>query len=239
MNKVKEIEVVKIFNRTIETEKIENTPYSYYKDTIVTTCNGKSTTVIRKGATTDENINAATGLEPIKTTVPVPKMYRECANIEVIKKSDLEKIQSGEVHVTDIMYRTKNNYDPIKEDEMLVLWNSGSHKLCDLNQNYIPLPIHIGYMDGGLSNDKYKLRKIIGLVKENEHVLDRKNVRITNIPYYNCYEGRDKSIEFKYLADFDEYQMLMELHSKNYYSMHRYIIDKLIGAEQFKKEDDN
>ena len=137
------------------------------------------------------------------------------------------------------MYRTKDNYDPIKEDEMLVLWNDGSHQLCDLNYNYIPIPIRIGYMNGGLDNEKYKLNKVLELIKENTHVIDRENVKITNIPYYNSYDGRNKSIEFKYLADTEEYQMLMELKLKDYYSMYRYIIDKLIGAEQFKKEDDN
>lgn len=239
MSILKEITVVKTYKRTIETEKIENTPYSYYKDTLIIICDGKRSATVKKGATLDEYISETTGLNTIKTVVPAPQMYNGCATIKVIKKDDLKHIQVGEVHISDVMYSAKHNYGQIKDNEMLVLWNSGSNKLCDLNGNFIPLPIKIGYIEGCLANDQYDLHKVLELVKNNKHVLNRENVEITPIPYYNCYDDHTHSIEFKYLADVDEYQILMELYLKDSYEMYRYIINKSIGAEQFNKEDDN
>lgn len=243
MQKVKQINIVKEYTRKIEKEKILDTLYSYYKDTktekIINKDTGKENVSahITYGATLDKYIDDIIDLSPIKTVVPATKMYEGCATIEIIKKSDLEKIQRGEVHVTDILYKSKHQIKPIKDDEILILWNSGSHKIADLHGNFIPIPINIGYINGSLDNKTYDLGKVLKLLKNDEHVLNRESLEITHIPYYNCFDGRNHSIEFKYLPSYEDYQKLMDINCS--LDIPYYIIDELIGAKIYKKEDDD
>lgn len=160
-------------------------------------------------------------------------MYKGKATIEVITKSDLEKVQRGEVHISDVIYQRKHKVKPVKDDEMLVLWNSGNEKIAYLSGDYIPLPIHIGYIEGNLDNGAYDLQKVLELLKDNKHVLNRENLEIIPIPYYNCYDGQNKSIECKYLPDHDDYQTIMSL---DYSDRKYYVLDELIGAKAFKIE---
>ena len=238
MNKIKQINVIKTYSRTIEMEKIENTPYSYYKDTTIekTSIDEQKASHIAHvtyGAALDEKILKVKNLEPINNTVPAPKMYKGKATIEVITKSDLEKVQHGEVHISDIIYQRKHKVKPIKDDEMLVLWNSGDEKIAYLSGDYIPIPIRIGYIEGNLDNGAYDLDKVLELLKNDKHVLNRENLKIIPIPYYNCYDGQNKSIECKYLPDHDDYQTIMSL---DYSDRKYYVLDELIGAKAFKIE---
>lgn len=240
MNKVKQINVVKTYSRTIEMEKIENTPYSYYVDTKIETVTDKTAGTektynhVIHGAALDEEILKAKGLISINDIVPASKIYEGKAKIKVITKSDLEKVQHGEVHITDIIYSRNYEVKPIKDDEMLVLWNSGDEKIAYLSGDYIPIPIRIGYMEGNLDNGAYDLDKVLELLKNDKHVLNRENLEITHIPYYNCFGEQNKSIECKYLPDHDDYQTVMAL--KNCLNRPYYVLNELIGAKAFKIE---
>lgn len=68
-----------------------------------------------------------------------------------------------------------------------------------INYNFIPVPINFSLVDGNIHNGEFDLDKLLKKLKEDECVVNRNNISITDIPYYNAEEGKDKTIEFKYL----------------------------------------
>lgn len=143
-----------------------------------------------------------------------------------IAKKDFQQVLNGEKHITDIIENTQINdlSFPISNDYMLVLWNWKSYKIADLFYNFIPLPIHLNYMNGTVDNERYDLEKLLKKLKEDEHVINRENLKITNIPYYNAEEDINQTIDFLYLLDKEDYQKTATM--DNLFSTY-YILDKI------------
>lgn len=226
MKKLVESKSVVEINRRIEIEEINGTDFAYYVDTKEIETNGVFEKKIQKGVTSMENLKAVKEMEKINDIVVAPKMYEKDAIIVAIAKKDFQQVLNGEKHITDIIENTQINdlSFPILNDYMLVLWNWKSYKIADLFYNFIPLPIHLNYMNGTVDNERYDLEKLLKKLKEDEHVINRENLKITNIPYYNAEEDRNQTIDFLYLLDKEDYQKTATM--DNLFSTY-YILDKI------------
>ena len=230
MNKVFETTSTVITHRIINTEEIEGTDFVFYIYIREINEDEKSYTKIYKGVTSKENIHAVTGMKDIKDQIKAPKMYNKEAIVAAINKNNYRKVMNGDLHITDAV-EDLGCIDYTEDKYILVLWNWGSYKIADLNYNFISIPINFGYVDGCVDNQRYDLNKLIEKLKNDKHVCYRKELKITNIPYYNCdYEnGKTKSIEFKYLLPNDIYNEIIGMDS---FMMRQYILRNIIGAKE-------
>lgn len=165
-------------------------------------------------------------------------MYEEIAKVAAIDKNDFQNILNGSMFIEDAV-KCLNNIDDFmnKDKYILVLWNWLSYEIADLNYNFISTPISLDYMNGCIDNENYDLNKLLEKLKKDKNVLDREDIKITNIPYYNCYCGRTETIKFKYLLPDDIYNKIEEM-NLDYFLKYKYIVDEIIGAKECRKEND-
>lgn len=232
MKKLIEIETIIKTNRRIDIEKIEGTDFAYYTDTREINTDGNVEVKTYYGITSLENLKSVKGLEKIEDKVFAPKMYEGYACVAAINKQNFKEVLSGEKHISEVVEDISTLTFPISNNYLLVLWNWGSHKIADLNYDFISIPIHLNYMNGGVDNEKYDLDKLLKKLKKDKHVINRENLKITNIPYYNVEEERDQTIDFLYLFDKEDYQEVAEMSSL---SLEYYVLDKIIQADDCRK----
>lgn len=231
INRVLDTEVVIKTHRIIEVQEIPGTDFVYYEDTKEVNKNGEEYINTDKGFTSKENILSVSELNPISLKIKAPKMYGNMAAIAAIKKCDFDDMLKGKKHITEIIESVNELSYPVPEDYMLVLWNGASHKIANLNYDFIPIPIQFGYIDGNVDNETYDLQKLLKLLKNDEHVVNRENLDISEIPYYNCDEYRTQTIQFLYLLPSDIYEKTCSMDS---FLSHKYILENVIGADTCK-----
>ena len=232
MKKLIEIETIIKTNRRIDIEKIEGTDFAYYTDTREINTDGNVEVKTYYGITSLENLKSVKGLEKIEDKVFAPKMYEGYACVAAINKQNFKEVLSGEKHISEVVENISTLTFPISNNYLLVLWNWGSYKIADLNYDFISIPIHLNYMNGGVDNEKYDLDKLLKKLKKDKHVINRENLKITNIPYYNVEEERDQTIDFLYLFDKEDYQEVAEMSNL---SLEYYVLDKIIQADDCRK----
>lgn len=232
MKKLIETETVVKTKRRIDIEKIEGTDFVCYVDTREVNTDGTLETKEYKGITSLENLKSVKGLEKIEDKVSAPKMYEGYACVAAINKQNFKDVLIGKKHISEVIEDVGTLSFPISNDWLLVLWNWGSYKIADLNYDFIPIPIHLNYMNGGVDNEKYDLDKLLKKLKENKHVINRENLKITNIPYYNAEEDRDQTIDFLYLLDKEDYQKVAKMSNL---SLEYYVLDEIIQADDCRK----
>ena len=232
MNK-KEIDVTIKVHRNIEFEKIKDTNFIFYKETTIKGVNGNVSKIVNTGVTLYENINSVSELSNISDIIPVPKMYSGIAYVAGIKKDEYKLCMQGKKHITEVINKLKvDNIDDL-DDYILVLWNPGSHKIMDLNYNFISIPIEMDYINGSVSDEYYDLNKLLKKLKKDPNVLDRDNISITDIPYYNRTEWQSKTIDFKYLLPNDIYSKIAD---KDSFYIYNYILKNVIDVSDCKKD---
>lgn len=227
-NKILDTEIVVKTHRVIEAQEIPGTDFVYYEDIKEINKNGEKHTEKNTGFTSKENIASVSELNPISWKIKAPKMYDKMATIAAIKKSNFNSVLKGKKHITEVIEPANEISYPVTEDYMLVLWNGASHKIANLNYDFISIPISFGYIDGSIDNEIYNLDKLLDILKNDEHVVNRENLTISNIPYYNCDEYKNKSIEFLYLLPQDIYEKTSSMDS---FLIHKYILENVIGAD--------
>ena len=237
MRKILEEDVVIKIHRTIEIEEIEGTDFVFYKDTREKNENDKKSIAMCKSITSMENITSVKGLEGISNVIVAPKMYENKAVVAAISKENFQHVLNGEKHIADVIESTDGKDYPVPENYMLVLWNFGSHKIADLNYNFISTPINFGYIDGSIDNERYDLEKLLEKLKRDKNVVDRDNLKISAIPYYNAEDGRDKSIEFKYLLPNDIYDKVENM-GMDSFMRNQYVLKEIIGADECRISED-
>lgn len=231
MKKLIETESVVKTKRRIDIEKIEGTDFAYYVDTRDINTDGTIETKVDKGITSLENLKSVKGLEKIEDKVFAPKMYEGYACVAAIHKQNFTDVLIGKKHISEVIEDVSILSFPISNDWLLVLWNWGSYKIADLNYDFIPIPIHLNYLNGAVDNEKYDLEKLLKKLKKDKHVINRENLKITIIPYYNAEEDRDQTIDFLYLLDKEDYQKVAEMSS---FYLDYYVLDKIIKANDCK-----
>lgn len=135
-------------------------------------------------------------------------MYEKSGVIYQISDVYLEAVQAGKIHITDnVLSPLKNGIMP---GQRFVIFNLGSNQLCDLDFKFIPLPYCFGYCNGSIVSSKYDLKKALEYLKHHPNVVDKENIGIEMIPYYQDEDGY--YIYFKYLPTQEEYEKLQGTH---------------------------
>lgn len=236
MNRIFEKEKTVRTKRTIEVEEIENTNLVKFLDKIEMIRDGEPTKeTCTFGVTSLENIESVKNFESIKLNVFTPKAYQEESTCVVITDENYNMLMNGNIHIADAINDINKESDLNKGK--LFLFNWGSHKLLDLNGEFLSIPIPISYMDS-LDNERYKLNKCLVKLKLDNRILDREKIRVSSIPYYNCDEGRTKQIECRCLLSNEEYRELME-NSKNSWEAKNKLLNDILGLKEFRKEDED
>lgn len=231
MQKILETTEIIHTHRTIETKDIDGTDFCLFTDTKTIKNNKERKTVTVTGVTLKEYVEKIEGMEYICCNIPAPKMYRETAVVVAISNEDYETLMKGKKHITDVVkYLDEIVFDESKYK--LVLWNSGSHKIADLNYKFISIPIRMGYIDGRVTNEYYQLDKLLEKLKVDTNVLDRESLEITLIPWYNRDEDSTESIEFKYLLPTEIYEKIV---NKDMFEKYEYIMTNVIQASDCLK----
>lgn len=234
MKKILENDVVIKTHRTIEMEEIEGTDFAYYKDVREIDKNGEKFVEVYNGVTSIENIKSVNGLKNISNTIVAPKMYDQEAIVTTISRENFKCVLNGKKHIYDAIEDIgKKNY-AFNENYMIVLWSPLSYKIADLHYNFISIPISFDYTDGCVDNGQYDLEKLLEKLKKDENVVDRENLKISDIPYYNAEDGRDKYIKFKYLLSNDIYE---KVENMDRFIQRRYILKEVIGADDYRKSE--
>lgn len=219
------------YTATIQTERklniheIEGTDFAFYEDILTSDSNGDKNTTIYKGVNSLKKLNKIKGFDAIERYVHAPKMYEEKAYVVPIKKMDFDLVLKGKRHITTVIGDPTAIEYPLPEDTMLALWNYGSHTIADLNYNFISIPIRFDYIDGGVDNSKFNLQKLMKKLKADENVVNKEQLCIKSIPYYNSDAGRDKFIEFQYLLPQDIYEKVIQM---NCFERNNYILKNVI-----------
>lgn len=237
MKKIFEDNVIIKTHRTIEIEEIEGTDFAFYTDTRNIDKNGEKSIVMCRNITSIENIKAVKGLQDISNQVVASNMYQGKTIVAAMSKDNFKAVLDGDKHITEVIEYLDGKDYPIPDDYMFVLWNVGSHRIADLHYKFISIPISIGYIDGSVDNERYNLDKLLEKLKQDENVCDRENLKISDIPYYNAEEGRDKSIEFKYLLPDDVYEKIENMGMDSFMRT-QYILKEIIGADECRIYED-
>lgn len=232
MKKVYETEIVTKINRVIEMKRIEKTNFAFYTDTRIINKNGKEERITYKGISSVENINKAKDLDDVNTKIPVSNMYEKKAKVVILSKKALSDVYAGKKHISEIVEYYTENRPYNKDEDILALWNLCAYELADLDYNFIPLPIQFGYLEGGVSEDKYNLNSLLEKLKLDPYVINKESLQITDIPYYNSYEGHTKSIEFLYLPSKELWnEMKKDNKLRNTQAMRKYILNEIINVK--------
>lgn len=103
-------------------------------------------------------------------------------------------------------------------DEVEQAWKAGNiiynysagHMIFALNGDPIPLALHLDYIRTILSNQYLDLDKALALLKEHPWVVNKNDLEIKDIPYYNAENDRNRTITVNLLPDAATYKRLYQ-----------------------------
>ena len=105
---------------------------------------------------------------------------------------------------------SKNYTTLIKNDlfniNNLIYMDHSSHMFFEYGTlNPLTTVYHCDYIQGGLHNENYHLKKVLEHFKTHPYIINKENLNIEEIPYYNAECGRDKFIHIKVLPPQDKF----------------------------------
>lgn len=199
-----------VFTETMEiTREVSVEPF--YKDlvrateTITKKFNGMVSSEYNTVITTLENVEAAKGNNKLSYTIPVPNMHENKAVVAMISNKNWDELMNGNLHITDVIEKYSDLlYKNNKNNYHIVLWDIHAYIIATLDKEIIPIPIYIDYINGHTDDVHYDLTKLEEVLAENKKSIVKYN-GICYIPYYNCFDGRQKYIDFYFLPSKEVY----------------------------------
>jgi hypothetical protein len=126
-------------------------------------------------------------------------------------------------HSFEFEYENLNN-----EKFNLFRVDYSSHYIYDLNENLIPLFISLNKPLYLINNKDYNLEKIQEILKDDKRIistfkeslyekeiLKKNNIVISNIPYYNSDDKRNKFMDIGFVPTNEDWETLLNLAKKN------------------------
>lgn len=203
-----------VVKRVIEEEQYKDSLFSTFTDTTYTTVNGGEQIIsVKKGIALTENIYAVKNtLDEINLCVHLKDNYYQQypTHIVLISDSDFESVLNGNMHISQAVKYQSQIEEFALDGYKPMLFCTASYMLAGLDFEYISLPITFDDTTSIVTNETYDLEKVLEVLKQDEHVLNRENLKIGDIPYYNVYDEVDKFIGFKYLFTNEEYRSIMK-----------------------------
>lgn len=137
----------------------------------------------------------------------------------------------------------------LKEVETLpiILFYHSGHMMFNMEEELLPTPFQLDYIGAGIDNKNYDLPCLLKYLKKHPRVVTPKDeIEITDIPYYNCDEGRNKTISILVMPTKKEMDTMLKMATKKkneFWSCKftelvssRYDYDYL-GIHQFRKKE--
>ena len=217
----------KIVERSLSIIKYINDKYVLYKDeNKITRDDGEPKVSSVYGVTTIDKLRSVKGYCDVPYLIVIPDdPSKEPYFVTSIPTDDLEKLKNGIIHFENYDFPCDVKVDDA--DTVYVLVRTFDISLRDMDENLIPLPIGLNYIDGNLNNKHYDLDKVLEIIKANPSRFvtsdggDASLIEIQNIPYYNADKDRTKFINCKYLPTDEEYK-------EYFYSKHYLRYDKIV-----------
>lgn len=110
----------------------------------------------------------------------------------------------------------KNPFTMAKENKLnetlLIAISYGNYTVYDLNQKMLPKAIYYDYMSG-VNNQNYDLEKFLEVLTAREDIVPAPNknkIEIVQIPYYNAEEGKTKQIEFVWVPNEQDMEVVAD-----------------------------
>lgn len=224
--------------RTIDVTPTDYEGFVMYEDKIITSVDGCTLNKINiaKGITSYENVQKAKyTLDSIGQKIPVKRMYCGSGFVARIENEDLKKVRAGKMHILDaVVDATGDEKDNITLDGYTpIIWNPGSYKAMTLDYKFISIPIKLNDSMGCVTNEYYDLEKLLEVLKKDERVLDRENLEIKEIPYYNRTQESWLYIEFQYLLSDEDYDAMAE---QSGFEMQQEVLNRV--AKDCRKEEE-
>lgn len=190
-------------------------------------------TTIRQGFVDDENLELLTSnlpftpYQPYEVPKEVGRLYPMLAApeaIEVLRRD-------GSLYSSEINRRLLADgllFTPDKSNlaeavagglgfESILFFSSYDNVLVDGRGRPLPVAMRFDYMDGGFDNESFDLEKVAEALSANdeiEFVLDtwqsRNNSPISEIPYYNASDERDRQVQFIWRPTEDSWSLMLD-----------------------------
>lgn len=236
-NIVRQSKVNITIERTIEMRQIENTEFAWYEDYRYIMNNSYDTPEFEgikriTGITSIENIKNTVRLDDIDDKFDAPRMKGGQAVIAMITQKDLDDVQQCRLDIDDAI-QSSHSIDIsqlLSDDNLIVIWNSESQIIADLNFKFIPLPIHFSYHQGYVTNKYYDLTGLLNQVKRDNHVCQN-DVHIWDIPYQYSTLKEHSYISFDYLLSQEDYNEHYDYTTEH---MRDYILTEKLHADDFR-----
>jgi len=222
------------------------------------------TTTVKRAIeeTTTEIIDLGHGVEVCRITVvrQGPKGGNKTKNVSELVRHTRGKVEKnfGAFYVADPSLRQKlgrngwfrddkeyallHHDDPFthvtsgKPYEVLRV-NSYDHTLYTVDDKRLPVAMQFSYIDGGVDNGNFDLKKLVDYLQTREDVTlreDRSGRLIHNIPYYNRESGRTTHLEFTWHPDVRTYQRYVKASESG--SWARYTAaHTIMGNDKFRR----
>lgn len=132
-------------------------------------------------------------------------MYQEYAKVCLIDREKYKALMRAEYHITEVVEDFDNEkYDADKY--MAVLFNWGSHTVADLDGNFIPIPVHVDYIEANMSDEYYDLKKVLSKIAGDSCIVSPKKLEIKDIPSYNSTPWASKYLDFYFIPNVNVYE---------------------------------
>ena len=224
---IKTITQTKVITAQMTTKEIPGTEFSkWYMDTTID-ADGNVSQSKKCGIARTSDLENWNSVVAPDWKIRVDKAYQHYAVAAAISKAKYDEMCKAGLHVTEVIEAvTCDNID--SDDYMLFLWNVGAHQLFDFNEDFVPYPIMIDYMDF-VSNANYDLDEMMKILKESPYVVNADKLRIERIPYYNASEHSTQHIPFHILLSHDDFQKYQEIREKNHFGAKKFILHDVLG----------
>ena len=164
----------KVVERNLSIVKHINEKYVLYKDENKITVDDRNPNVSSVyGVTTIDKLMSVKGYGEVPYLIVIPDdPKKEPYFVTSIPTKDLEKLKNGVVHFGHYNFPYSVDENACDADMVYVLVRTYDFTMRDMDENLIPLPISLNYIDGNLDNKHYDLGKVLEVKKRPiRHVL--------------------------------------------------------------------
>ncbi len=189
----------------------------------------------RPKAVRDFLADKAGSIKPVQNLALMPKGFREHAQ-QVGYVDACEKFGQDARNAGSLFDQLAADAPALLDD--LVISDYSSHMLFDRQGEVLPTALYFDYMNGHIRNGAYHLDKVIDILRndprvtaieerrrQNTDVLDKKNWKPQDVPYYNVSKGCSSHVAFRFAPTLDDMRRLwaqMKSYGSKYPSTENY-----------------
>lgn len=131
------------------------------------------------------------------------------------EKNPWQSYWNGKEHVygwTDLFHDNLDlqTIETLLKEQQFIYYYGDGHQMFDANKKIIPYAKRFDYVGALFSNDVCKLDELLPYLKQHEWVINKDELTIESIPYYNCQKGRTKTISVVIRPDKDVYNEIYQ-----------------------------